>query len=141
MRYAVVVVAGLLLFGCSGPAATGGTSSAASCVAPQLSAAPASAAPGTKVHVTGRYFFDDCHDTVVNGQPRQEPRPLTDLVVLLRQGDRSWTLAEHVSAAGTDFAIDTEVTVPPDIGSGAAVLMVPGHGDPVVLTVSAPAEG
>ena len=63
------------------------------------------------------------------------PRPLTDLTILLRHGDRSWTLAQGVDASGSSWSFDRSTTVPTDVGAGAAVVLVAGYGQPVPLTV------
>jgi hypothetical protein len=90
---------------------------------------------GDPLRVRGEYFFDTCHDTVANGATPPPPRPLTDLTLLLRRGDRSWTLAEHVDASGVSWSFDRTAAVPTDVGAGAAVVLVAGYAQPVPLTV------
>ncbi len=135
MRRLTVLAAVLLVAGCGGPTVAGGRHSSASCVAPQLTVTPMTVAPGDPLLVRGEYFFDTCQDTVANGVTSPPPRPLTDLTVLLRQGDRSWTLAEQVDAGGPSWTFDRTAAVPIDVSAGDAVVLVAGYGQPVPVTV------
>lgn len=129
------VAALLLLAGCGGGAPGGTTSSSASCVAPSLSATPTSVHPGDDLRVTGDYFFATCNDTAANGGQPAEPEPLTGLTVLLRQGDRTWTLAQDVDAHGRLWSIDATAPVPTDVAAGEAEVLVEDHGRPAAVTV------
>ncbi len=134
MRFRVVMAV-LLLAGCGGSPAGGTTGSSASCAGPTLAGAPASAAPGDTVHVTGDFFAATCNDTGVNGADPGRPVPLTDLTLQLRQGDRRWTLAEGVDASGERWSVDEVATVPADVAAGEAEVLVVGYGSPASVAV------
>jgi len=135
MRRLTALAALLLLTGCGGTTAVGDTRSSASCVAPQLTVTPMTVMVGDPLRVRGEYFFDTCHDTVANGMTPPPPQPRADLTVLLRQGDRSWTLAEGVDASGSSWSFDRTTTVSTDVSAGAAVVLVAGYGYRVPLTM------
>ncbi len=111
-----------------------GEQSAASCVGPTLQVAPASAKAGDTVHVSGEWFAANCADTVVDGR-RAKTIPLTGLEVDVRQSQRTWRLAQHVNASGSDVGFDLALTLPADLLPGPAVIQVPGYGVPAALTV------
>lgn len=129
-----VVSAGLLGVG-HPPAAT------ASCVGPSL-AVGASVDPaqppsgeaqlerGTLTTVSGIFFHRGCEDTQEGSalgchtSPPSDPEsPLTDVELILVQGDHRWVL-DTADASGRDqlYAISWMVTVPADAAAGSAEL-------------------
>ncbi len=120
---------------CGGAAGGGTTGSSADCASPTLSVSPISAAPGASVRLRGDYFVDGCNDTGDNGQEPEPARPLTGLTVVLRQGDRTWTLAQDVEASGDLGSFETTLDLPDDVRVGPAEVLVPDTGMPVELTV------
>lgn len=135
MRFVLLVCSIVVLAGCGGAASGGTTGSSASCAAPTLTVSPDAGAPGSPVRLAGDYFVDGSNNTRANGGAGEPPHPLTDLSVLLRQGDRTWTLAEHVDAAGDLGSFQATAALPDDVATGPAQVLVPDYGAPVVVTV------
>lgn len=113
---------------------------AASCGGPQLEPQSVTAAPGQALTVTGSGFADGCDDSgtvrSVPGCRDQEgrddaARPAKDVVLVLVQGGRSWTLG--TADAGADTVVTWQVRVPVDAAPGPAVLGASSAETPLVI--------
>lgn len=119
--------------GCSSPrtAADGETS----CVSPILSITPTQVLPGQEVHAHGDWFSATCDDVLSGGARPATPSALVNLVILVTQRGRTWSVASGIAASGASNSFDTAIRLPTDLASGAAEVSVKGHGGSATVTV------
>lgn len=141
-----VVTAGLL--GVSYPAPM----AAAGCVGPTLAVGdtatpgPTSGSPsilvrGQTATIAGISFHAGCEDTFVSAgpgcqasQPTDPQSPLTDVQLVLTQGDRSWELgAADAADRDRQYAISWTVSIPTDVAVGPATLTAAAASIPVQI--------
>jgi hypothetical protein len=115
----------------------------ASCAAPYLKAAEGLVLErGTTTTVRGVAFVDGCQDSMscsaVPGCSHCEyddpaPKPLQDVALRLRQGDRTWKLgtADAEAAAGR---VTWTFDLPAGVRPGPARLL-PGYGEPLRIRI------
>ena len=122
----LVALLGLTLLPTGGPAT-------ASCAAPSVEVTRV-LAPGAETEATGRGFTDGCADvgscTVGCGAHCDQPdpgAPLREVRLLLRQGDRTWTLG--AADADEHGRVHWSFALPDDVRRGRARLLWDG-GDP-----------
>lgn len=125
------------LFGISYPAPM----AAAGCVGPTLAVGdtatpePTSDSPSTLVrgqtaNIAGVFFHAGCEDSFGSAGPGCQPSqptdpqsPLTDVPLVLTQGDRSWELgAADAADRDQQYVISWTVSIPTDVAVGPATL-------------------
>jgi hypothetical protein len=93
----------------------------ADCSGPTLGRITTDVDRGRTITITGTSFGDNCHDT---GPPPPGEgvlgRPLTDIDVVIEQGDTTIVLAH--GDAGADYAFDVEIVVPQALQPGPATI-------------------
>jgi hypothetical protein len=112
----------------------------ASCIGPQIAVGDNDPFPrpshadvavvraGADLTVTGQWFFRGCHDTSsstgCSGPTKPPPeKPSRGVRLVLVQGSRSWVLGTaDAGGPGSSYRVRWDVTVPPDVGTGPAVL-------------------
>lgn len=102
------------------------------CAAPEVTVAPATAAPGSEVDVAGRYFVDGCNDT--GDVP--DPPASTGIRVVVDQAGESWRLATVDANDDDEHTVWVRVRLPEALAPGPATLRVE-RAVPVPLTVTA----
>jgi hypothetical protein len=127
----LVVLSGLLAAGCGGAGGAG----EASCVGPILTVATATAAAGSSVRISGRFFVADCHDVVVRGESPQANQPLGLLDVMWTDSAKS---TQRVATVRPDShgSIATAVRIPSDSRLGEGQLSIQGYSQPVALQIT-----
>ena len=127
----LVLLSGLLAAGCGGA----GGASEASCVAPTLTVATATAAAGASVRISGRFYLADCHDVVDRGESPQANRPLGLLDVMWTDSAKS---THRVGTVRPDSrgSIDAAVRIPSDARRGEGQLSIQGYSQPVALQIT-----
>ena len=108
---AVAALACKTLAGC----ALVGPHSEASCAAPMIEVEPHRAAPGEAFRVHGEAFGRGCDDV---GPILDDPKPMHDIRLVLRQGSREWGVA--TVDADRRLFFDARLRVPTDAESGRA---------------------
>jgi hypothetical protein len=97
----------------------------ASCVGPELSVSPTSAAVGEPVEVRGRGFGTACNDTTENGETADRPLGDPDPHVQLRIAQHGLTIPLARLGANDDYEFAVRVTVPGGMQPGPATIESP----------------
>ena len=93
---------------------------AASCVGPQPTVAPATAAPGQQVAFSVEWLYSGCRDTVPSDEVE---KPLLDVPVEMVQSGRS-AVVGTVSGTGEHFSGALQFSLPAWLQPGAAELVL-----------------
>lgn len=116
---------------------------AAACIDASWEYEPTTVAPGERVRVSGSHFGDNCHDQ--GSLPPGEGvlgRPLSDIDIVVRQGDNEIVVAR--GAADQRYEFEVDVVIPTTLSPGEARLSVrsvalerlgyPGTARPLAVT-------
>lgn len=99
----------------------------ASCVAPSLVVPERVYAPAARTVFSGQLFLDGCDDTSTedtfgcSAEPPEQAAPMNDVELVLRQGERRWSLGTADAEEGGNIRWST--ALPRDLRQGRAELV------------------